>query len=183
MEFFHALFPNISSREILFPNRFARPRSAPELLLTPSRRIAILPARQERIPGTLSSTGGLGDKEIIVINSQRLVVVDGVPETAQVLRAVFEPRGHRVDRIRAFELEQFAQDPSNLLVLHQEDVHPAPASPPIPSPPRVIIGSLAADDARDRTPSAPRLQQPFHYAELIRAVESLLNENPVRKAA
>lgn len=47
----------------------------------------------------------------------------------------------------------------------------------------MIIGSLATDDARDRAPSAPRLQQPFHYAELIRAVESLLDENSARKAA
>lgn len=118
-----------------------------------------------------------------MINTQRLVVVDGVPETAQVLRAVFEPRGHRVDRIRAYELDQFAQDPRNLLVLHQEDTPPAPAPPQLPTTPRVIIGSLSAEDARDSPTSSPRLQQPFHYAELIRAVESLLHANPTRKAA
>ena len=114
-------------------------------------------------------------------NGQRLVVVDGVPETVQVLRAVFEPRGHQVDRVRAFEFARLADEPDGVLVLHDDGARPPATSNG--RVPRVIIGSIAAAAESDRLPDAgPRLSQPFHYAELIRAVESLLAEGPEREA-
>lgn len=108
-------------------------------------------------------------------SGQQLVVVDGVPETTQVLRAVFEPRGYDVNRVRAFELPQFPRDRQSILVVHGEgdDGNGTAGTPSETSVPRVIIGSIAANSG-DGASGDHRLQQPFQYAELIRAVEALL---------
>jgi len=113
-----------------------------------------------------------------VVTGQRVLVVDGIPETETVLKAVFETQGHRVERVRStgprgrvprnerpsvvvVDVDETAVDPDRLW----SDV------------PRVIIG--------DRTVAAGRfspndqdgalfLEKPFHYPELVRAIEQLL---------
>lgn len=114
---------------------------------------------------------------------QQVVVVDGVPETAQVLRAVLEPRGHRVERVRGFDSESSAKRDA-VLVLHDDGVSPAARRHKYGTAPRVIVASLTSDHmtAVD-APEEQRLTQPFHYAELIRAVESLLAAPRDRRAA
>ena len=46
-------------------------------------------------------------KEGHVIVSQRVLVVDGVSDTGDVLKAVLEPRGWQVDRVR--RMDQFGE--------------------------------------------------------------------------
>lgn len=115
-------------------------------------------------------------------SGQQVVVVDGVPETAQVLRAVLEPLGHRVERVRGFD--PAVSPPSNtVLVLHEDGNSEAARRHKYGTVPRVIIGSLASDcGAAPAGGTEQRLVQPFQYAELIRAVESLLAPDERRVA-
>ena len=111
-------------------------------------------------------------------NGQRVLVVDGLAETEEVLKAVLEPQGLKVNRIRT----HFAQDvqsalPPHVVILHEDPSDGARAQSSWADVPRVIIGSIAV--SRSEAPkSGPReqyLSQPFHYGELIQAVENLLN--------
>ena len=112
-------------------------------------------------------------------SGQHVLVVDGVPETAQVLRAVLEPRGHRVDRVRAFDPAPPAA--GSVLVLHDDGSSEANRRHKYGTAPRVIIGSFTTAPASGD--SEHRLAQPFQYAELIRAVESLLDAGEARRPA
>lgn len=114
-------------------------------------------------------------------NGQRVLVVDGPSETEEVLKAVLEPQGLEINRIRT-HLPQNFQDarPPHLVILHAE---PADESSAIaqtwPDVPRLIIGSITLSDGprKSTNESAPReeyLSLPFHYRDLIEAVESLL---------
>lgn len=108
-------------------------------------------------------------------SGQHVLVVDGVPETAQVLRAVLEPRGHRVDRVRAFDPAPPAA--GSVLVLHDDGSSEANRRHKYGTAPRVIIGSFTTTASPAADESEHRLAQPFQYAELIRAVESLLDSH------
>lgn len=110
-------------------------------------------------------------------SGQSVLVVDGLTETAQVLKAVLEPRGLRVNRIRARQrsAENVADASPSVIVLHED-------SPPQASDvtarwgaaPRVIIGSAKLGDQPSGQQREHYLQQPFHYGELISAIEQLL---------
>jgi len=116
-------------------------------------------------------------------SGQQVVVVDGVPETAQVLRAVLEPRGHRVERVRGYEAGS-AANRGAVLVLHDDGASDKARRHKYGTVPRVIIGSLlSADGETGVGTEEQRLAQPFQYAELIRAVESLLATDETRRAA
>ncbi|MGH7201707.1 MAG: hypothetical protein ACREJB_13950 [Planctomycetaceae bacterium] len=111
-------------------------------------------------------------------SGQRVLVVDGPSETGEVLKAVFEPRGLRVDRVRSHEGHGSADAPPHVVVLHADESHAhADEDAAWPSVPRVIIGSVRLseeDEDRDHC----RLDKPFQYRELIQAVERLLdNQN------
>lgn len=106
-------------------------------------------------------------------SGQQVVIVDGVPETAQVLRAVLEPHGHRVERVRGFDPSAIPAAPGTVLVLHDDGASESDRRHKYGTIPRVIIGSLASGSAKTGGTEC-RLAQPFQYAELIRAVESLL---------
>ena len=122
-------------------------------------------------------------------DDRRVVIVDGLQETEEVLRAVLEPRGWEVSRLRS-RLPHGGNEipPPRLVVLHDESDADGGHSPHLAGRdwagvPTVIIGSAqlpvpecnAADDGR------ARLSDPFHYAELIQAVDRLLNQKPVTK--
>lgn len=125
-----------------------------------------------------------------MLNGQRVLVVDDVSDTEEVLRAVLEPRGLRVDRIRgespAGSLEKSV--PPSVVVI-DEELTPVRLkhSQAWPAVPQVIIGSAIFDDAEttDGDPQAPEnaerqyLRKPFQYAELIQAIEGMI----ARKAA
>lgn len=124
----------------------------------------------------------------------RVVVVDHSTETADVLQAVFAPRGVQVERRRVPTRRPGAPRDAEVFVLDEDDLatssgvsHPAPVLRN-----RVVLGSPAAPPAAGpaAADSANYLPKPFQYAELIRAVETLLAEReaqaqpaPERRAA
>jgi CheY-like chemotaxis protein len=118
----------------------------------------------------------LSEKESRVTAKQRVLVVDGLSETEEVLRAVLEPRGLMVDRIRSAATEELAakRRPS-VMVLHVDQV-PSPATRPADwqNVPRIVIGAAKIDDACEPAAGEHYLEQPFQYGELIRTIERLL---------
>ncbi|MDA1013061.1 MAG: hypothetical protein O3A00_01250 [Planctomycetota bacterium] len=106
-----------------------------------------------------------------MVSGQHLLVVDGLAETKEVLKAVFEPRGLNVDRIRGHD-DRRRDSRANLVVLH-EDASQIEVNR-WQHLPRVVIGS-----ARLTVPNSGecRLREPFQYPELIQAIESLLDQS------
>ena len=101
-----------------------------------------------------------------MVNERRVLVVDGLSETGEVLKAVLEPRGHRVNRIRQATTSSDVMDEPNVVVLHDDnEEHWADV-------PRVVIGSARVPSRRN----TQYLQNPFEYAELVAAVERFLSE-------
>lgn len=125
-----------------------------------------------------------------MLNGQRVLVVDDVSDTEEVLRAVLEPRGLQVDRIRgespAGSLEKNV--PPAVVVI-DEDLTPVRRkhSQAWPAVPQVIIGSAFFEDSKSKDDGQPAadnaerhyLRKPFQYAELIQAIECMI----ARKAA
>jgi len=112
-----------------------------------------------------------------VASGQCVLVVDGLAETAQVLKAVLEPRGLRVERIRGHQdaTEDCARPRPHLLVLHADDVSLArPRGGVWGDIPCVVIGSASVRDDESADHRAHYLQKPFCYRELIQAIEDLL---------
>lgn len=119
-------------------------------------------------------------KEGSVGTGQRVLVIDGPTETEEVLRAVLEPRGLEVNRVRAHAPHAVPSNPASLVVLHEDDWPADRHSGAWENVPRVIIGSAAVPDSSDG--EACYLQKPYHYGELIRAIERLL-ATPRRRAS
>jgi len=108
--------------------------------------------------------------------AQRVLVVDGLAETEEVLRAVLEPKGLGVDRVRGPGAGAFASKcPPSVVVLHLED---GPTQVPTPEGledvPRILIGATHAADRPCPPADEHYLEKPFHYGELIRTIERLL---------
>jgi CheY-like chemotaxis protein len=118
----------------------------------------------------------LSEKESRVTAKQRVLVVDGLSETEEVLRAVLEPRGLMVDRIRSAATEALAarRRPS-VMVLHVDE-EPSPTSQPAgwQNVPRIVIGAAKVNDDCESAAGEHHLEKPFHYGELIRTIERLL---------
>lgn len=104
-------------------------------------------------------------------HSSSILVVDGPSETTEVLRAVFEPRGHAVDRVRQSQLPNGSSP--RVVVWHTSDAEDASAVDRFLGIPRVVIGRACVSDPVAAT---PRFSQPFEYRELLGAIESLLSE-------
>jgi CheY-like chemotaxis protein len=125
----------------------------------------------------------LARKDCRVTVAQRVLVVDGLSETEEVLRAVFEPKGLEVDRVRGADTGVFsrerlaAKERPSLVVLHVEDGPTSiPTSDGWQDVPRIVIGAT-----KDAPPSRlaaveHHLEKPFQYGELIRTIERLLAE-------
>ncbi|HLJ10694.1 MAG TPA: response regulator [Planctomycetaceae bacterium] len=120
---------------------------------------------------------------------ERVLVVDDVSDTADVLRAVLEPRGLSINRIGRLGRPGGATDsaPPAVIVLDAETLDGAA---PLELSrwgrvPQVIIGTVRPGGSAQRpSDDAGRryLQKPFQFAELIQAIESLIaqglgNEN------
>ncbi len=112
-------------------------------------------------------------------SGQRIVVVDGLSETEEVLKAILEPRGFQVTRMRTHDsVARFREtEPPNVVVVHGSaaDVN-EPSVGIWNSIPRVVIGSAhhAPTQVSERRTSTHFLNKPFQYGELIRAIEQLL---------
>jgi DNA-binding response OmpR family regulator len=145
------------------------------LLLTQSVDPAILPRLEpaQRMPG----------KERNVSNTERVLVVDEVSDTAEVLQAVLEPHGVSVSRVRRLDPATAAGSEKcpAVVVLKAESMEGT-----IPEGlegwqhvPQVIIGTVripAADVGVSHAGAAARrvLQSPFQFADLVQAIESLI---------
>lgn len=114
-----------------------------------------------------------------VVTGQRVLVIGGLEETGEVLKAVLEPRGLQVRRIGASgDAGSPRADRPNVIVLHEET--PALNGPEWKDVPRVFIGSARTSESPEQDSAAgsrPRayLRNPFHYGELVAAIEQLLN--------
>lgn len=111
-------------------------------------------------------------KGLLVIAGQRVLVVDQVSDTADVLRAVLEPQGVAVDAHR--RPGPRSETKPSVVVIDAEQHSPAAlAAGSWADIPQIILGTLRIDDP---SPDAGReiLRKPFHFAELISAIERLI---------
>jgi len=116
-----------------------------------------------------------------VARDQRVLVIDGLSETEDVLRAVLEPRGLRVDSERGPHAGRkpsiaTAKPQPTLLVVHEDEYFGEPRNNSWAGVPRVIIGTARLPDLPAES-GQHYLQQPFHYGDLIRAIDGLLSES------
>ena len=107
------------------------------------------------------------------------MLVDGIPETEQVVRAVFEPRGLHVTRLQpSLNRERSAAEAPptvDLVIIDEEDAteRPLAAGPSDFSQScRVVIGSGRYPVQHNA--GQQYLRKPFQYSELIGAIERLL---------
>lgn len=105
-------------------------------------------------------------------STPRVLVIDGLAETETVLRAVLEPQGARVERRRSSVCIASASPPEVMVVDLDDEESIAFSSTTWPNVPRVMLGSLPADQSQGE---ARFLEKPFQYPELVRAVQSLLD--------
>lgn len=108
-----------------------------------------------------------------------MLVIEGLSETEEVLKAVLEPRGLHVDRISARQNGNIPPEtpPPSVVVLHTSNTPSAEDSTKWDSVPRVIIGSAKMPAHSHGNSTGHYLQNPFHYGELIRVVERLLEKS------
>ena len=106
----------------------------------------------------------------MVQRGQSILVVDGLSETTEVLKAVFEPRGHAVNRVRQTQLDVRLAVQPGVVVWHANDADDRSRQGRFDSVPQIVIGKACISD----TPQTRRFSQPFQYRELLQAVESAL---------
>ncbi len=102
-----------------------------------------------------------------------ILVVDGLSETTEVLKAVFEPRGHEVRRVRRTQSSESAARPGVIVWHDDADAESAPLDSSLHGVPRVLIGKARLSDTSRNT---RRFAQPFDYGELLQAVEAALEQ-------
>ena len=137
----------------------------------------------------------------------RVLVFDRETETADVLRAVLEPRGVSVSQVKTRQQDAIESQKSRPAVL-VIDLEQSPLSGPHlgqqeclsdcvadawQNVPRVVIGQISLENSEpERSPAGldsatgtlagrslqRRLMKPFHYGDLIGAIEQLLAESP-----
>jgi CheY-like chemotaxis protein len=115
----------------------------------------------------------------------RVVVVDHSTETADVLQAVFAPRGVEVERRRIPARRRGAPQDAEVFVLDEECLA-KPSSLPSPTPERrnrVVLGSPDSHSGQGTSSNdqANYIPKPFQYAELIQAVELLLAQRDAQR--
>ena len=145
------------------------------LILTRPMKLAILPPLTIRRKMEVRPTG----KEGRVADGHRGLVVDGLMETEQVLKAVLEPRGLQVNRVRGDDNAEAESDltPPHVIVIHADES--LPDSGRVENwgdVPRVIIGS-AEFPGRAAADGRHYLTKPFQYRELIQVIERLLTDS------
>ena len=117
-------------------------------------------------------------------NRERVLVVDEVPDTAEVLQAVLEPRGVTVNRVRRLDPAVAPEEENRpaVVVLNAESIDGSPSTglSAWQNVPQVIIGTLrfpaSAGEPADGAVARRVLQKPFQFAELVQAIESLIGQ-------
>lgn len=100
----------------------------------------------------------------------RILVVDQITDTEEVLRAVLEPRGVAVDRINMADMP--AATPPTVLVIDNETSARCPDTADWSAVPQVIIGRVPMADTEDENHCI--LPKPFQYADLIQKIEDMI---------
>tara|TARA_R110002111_G_scaffold262869_1_gene342145 strand:+ start:59016 stop:59396 length:381 start_codon:yes stop_codon:yes gene_type:complete len=116
-----------------------------------------------------------------VVNGRHVVVFDGLNETEQVLKAILEPQGCRVNRIRKHHSGDIisSDEVPSIVVVHDDDSSNFTTNQPgWNNIPKIVIGSVRKTKRTNSDQSTRFLVQPFQYAELIDSIESLLNQPP-----
>lgn len=106
-------------------------------------------------------------------SGQRVLVVDGIEETQEVLKAVLEPRGVTVFRTDGWTAGKDDSNTSADVVVLDADRESVDLQASTVGSARVLIGSMEVADGGEH-PTQRYLQKPFHYGELVRAIENLL---------
>ena len=112
----------------------------------------------------------------MVRSGQRILVVDGLAETTEVLKAVFEPLGHSVHRVRQAQLAVTDSRRPNVVVWHADESADGGPRPRFVDVPQIVIGKARLNSAATGT---PHFAQPFHYVELLQAIASALQKSAV----
>lgn len=107
-------------------------------------------------------------------SDQCVLVVNGLRETRDVLQAVLEPRGMRVDRVRGDHVPTPPDKPVPQVVVIDGD-HQAKNDVSWSDVPRVMIGTAAKPKLAMEYDQQQYLQKPFQYSELIQAIDQLLD--------
>jgi CheY-like chemotaxis protein len=114
----------------------------------------------------------------VVQRGQSILVVDGLSETTEVLKAVFEPRGHAVSRVRQTQFDARSTAQPGVVVWHANDADELRQRSKqwrFDSVPHIVIGKASLSDlSQPDSPPSRRFSQPFQYRELLQAVESAL---------
>ena len=111
---------------------------------------------------------------------ERVLVVDEISDTAEVLQAVLGPRGLTVNRVSRLEERSLRADRPAVLVLDADSSGAtAPDRDDLRNVPQIIIGTWHASaragaQSSGAQPERRYLQKPFHFADLVRAIESLI---------
>jgi len=123
-----------------------------------------------------------------VSNRERILVVDDISDTADVLQAVLEPRGVTVNRISRWHGPDSPLENRPAVVVVDAESH-ASLKPPEggnwDGVPQIIIGTMRVNDAAGNADSTAKalaepdspcryLQKPFQFAELVQAIEALI---------
>jgi DNA-binding response OmpR family regulator len=118
-----------------------------------------------------------------VSNRECVLVVDEIPDTAEVLEAVLALRGLTVNRVRHLDAAHpltLANRPALIVVDVESCASPnTRACDGWQNVPQVIIGTMQAPAAGDDVPPGEAsdrryLQKPFQFAELIQAIDALI---------
>lgn len=104
----------------------------------------------------------------------QVLVIDGAAETADVLKAVLEPRGANVCRVRRFDLTAASSADETtiptVVIWDQDEAAAEELSGALAEAPRVVMGSI-----RGTAVGGQRfLEKPFRYPDLIQAIEELM---------
>ena len=108
---------------------------------------------------------------IVVQQGQSILVIDGLSETTEVLKAFFEPRGHSVHRVRQTQLEVASPSQPDVVVWHANDSDERFLNSRFDGIPRIVIGKVRELESLS---SERQFFQPFHYGDLLQAIESAL---------
>lgn len=111
------------------------------------------------------------------MTGQRILLVDGPPETEQVLKAVLEPRGLQINRVHGQDRETCRTESllTSLVIIDQtRQRSQLPRS--LMRLPQVVICHPGRTPANP-SEAAETLMHPFHYGDLIQAIERLLSRS------
>ena len=114
---------------------------------------------------------------------EQVLVVDEMSDTAEVLRAVLEPRGLSVNRLRRHQVAAPPVEGRPAVVVLDAESLDAPSAEKWQNIPLVVIGQVRLTEPGK--PSASKgqverhfLEKPFQFPELVQAIERMIARQP-----